>query len=123
MGKLAYRERDEPVPEITRPSARAIADTQENEVNKAELIAAIAEGEGAKYSKTVVASVLEKLDAVVANTLGGGDEVLLPGIGKLTPVKKAARTARNPRTGEKIEKPATTVVKFRVATSLKKQVA
>ena len=27
------------------------------------------------------------------------------------------------RTGEKIEKPATTVVKFRVATSLKKQVA
>lgn len=123
MGKLAYRERDELVPEITRPSARAIADKQENEVNKAELIAAIADGEGIKYPKTVVAGVLEALETAATKALTSGDEVLLPGIGKLTPVKKAARTARNPRTGEKIEKPATTVVKFRVATSLKKQVA
>ncbi len=92
-------------------------------MNKAELIAAIAEGEGTKYSKTVVANVLEKFEVVVANSLSGGDEVLLPGIGKLVPMKKAARNARNPRTGETIAKPATTVVKFRVASALKKLVA
>lgn len=92
-------------------------------MNKAELIAAIADGEGTKYSKAVVASVLEKLETVTTGALTSGNEVVLPGIGKLVPVKKAARTARNPRTGESVEKPATTVVKFRVATSLKKQVA
>ena len=92
-------------------------------MNKAELITAIADGEGIKYPKTVVAGVLEALETAATKALTSGDEVVLPGIGKLVPMKKAARTARNPRTGESVEKPATTVVKFRVATSLKKQVA
>lgn len=121
VGKLQDRERHEPVPKITRPSARAIADKQEIEVNKAELIASLALHTG--ETKTTVEKVLAGLDAVTCYTLNGGDEVLLPGIGKLVPMKKAARTARNPRTGDKIEKPATTVVKFRVAKSLKDLVA
>ena len=90
-------------------------------MNKAELISSVATVSG--QSKTTVEKVLAGIDAVTCNTLNGGDEVLLPGIGKLVPMKKAARTARNPRTGDKIEKPATTVVKFRVAKSLKDLVA
>jgi DNA-binding protein HU-beta len=93
----------------------------EIDVNKAELIASIAGSTG--NTKTTVSQVLEAMETIACNTLSGGDEVTLPGIGKLTPVKKAARTARNPRTGDKIEKPATTVVKFRVAKSLKDLVA
>jgi DNA-binding protein HU-beta len=92
-------------------------------VNKAELIAAVAEGGGTKYPKSVVAGVLGSLEIVTGGALASGEEILLPGIGKLTPVKKAARNARNPRTGETIAKPATTVVKFRVAKSLKDRVA
>ena len=37
----------------------------------------------------------------------------LPGIGKLVLVKRKARMARNPATGEAIEIPAKTVVKMR----------
>ena len=92
-------------------------------MNKAELIAAIADGEGIKYPKTVVAGVLEALETAATKALTSGDEVLLPGIGKLVPMKKAESNVRNPRTGKTIAKPATTVVKFRVATALKKQVA
>lgn len=43
----------------------------------------------------------------------------LPGIGKLVLVNRAARTGRNPRTGETIEIPAKKVVKFRIAKACK----
>ena len=39
----------------------------------------------------------------------------LPGLGKLTLVKRKARKGRNPKTGEEIKIPAKTVVKFRVS--------
>ncbi len=90
-------------------------------MNKAALIAAIASSTG--QTKAIAENFLGALEVLACNTLRVGDELILPGIGKLTPVKKAARTARNPRTGEKIEKPATTVVKFRVASALKTLVA
>lgn len=43
----------------------------------------------------------------------------IPGIGKLVLVNRAARTGRNPRTGETIEIPAKKVVKFRIAKQCK----
>ncbi len=43
----------------------------------------------------------------------------LPGIGKLVLVKRKARLGRNPATGEQIQIPAKTVVKFRVAKACK----
>lgn len=90
-------------------------------MNKAELISSLVGSTG--KTKETVTVLLNGLEAVVTAALNGGDEVLLPGIGKLVPMKKAARNARNPRTGETIAKPATTVVKFRVAKSLKDLVA
>lgn len=46
----------------------------------------------------------------------------LPGIGKLVLVRRKARTGRNPATGETIQIPAKTVVKFRVAKVCKESV-
>ncbi|MDP2690172.1 MAG: HU family DNA-binding protein [Deltaproteobacteria bacterium] len=46
----------------------------------------------------------------------------IPGIGKLVLVNRAARTGRNPRTGEAIEIPAKKVVKFRIAKACKDEV-
>ncbi len=46
-------------------------------------------------------------------------EFVLPGIGKLVKVKRAARMGRNPATGAEIKIPAKTVVKFRVAKAAK----
>jgi DNA-binding protein HU-beta len=44
---------------------------------------------------------------------------VLPGFGKLVKVKRKARKGRNPATGEEINIPAKTVVKFRVAKACK----
>ncbi len=43
----------------------------------------------------------------------------LPGFGKLALVDRKARTGRNPATGETIQIPAKTVVKFKIAKSCK----
>ena len=47
----------------------------------------------------------------------------LPGIGKLVVVQRAARTGRNPKTGEAMKIPAKTVLKFRIAKAAKDAVA
>ena len=44
---------------------------------------------------------------------------VLPGLGKLVLVQRAARIGRNPATGEQIQIPAKKVVKFRVAKAAK----
>jgi DNA-binding protein HU-beta len=46
----------------------------------------------------------------------------LPGIGKLVLVDRKARIGRNPATGEQIQIPAKTVVKFRVAKAAKEAI-
>jgi len=46
----------------------------------------------------------------------------IPGIGKLVLVDRKARMGRNPATGEQIEIPAKTVLKFRVAKAAKEAV-
>jgi DNA-binding protein HU-beta len=43
----------------------------------------------------------------------------IPGIGKLVLVNRKARLGRNPKTGEQIQIPAKTVVKFRIAKACK----
>ncbi len=46
----------------------------------------------------------------------------LPGIGKLVLVQRKARMGRNPATGEQIQIPAKTVLKFRVAKAAKEAI-
>lgn len=46
----------------------------------------------------------------------------IPGIGKLVLVQRKARLGRNPKTGETIQIPAKTVVKFRVAKAAKEAI-
>jgi DNA-binding protein HU-beta len=41
------------------------------------------------------------------------------GFGSFVPVKRAAGVARNPRTGEKVKRPASQTCRFRVGDSLK----
>ncbi|MFC4678689.1 HU family DNA-binding protein [Desulfovibrio legallii] len=49
---------------------------------------------------------LERLGDIVAAELLGGGSVPLPGVGKLVIKARAARTGRNPRTGEPVDIPA-----------------
>lgn len=70
-------------------------------------------------SAVMVEAVLEALgDVAVAELLGGG-EIPLPGLGKLKGKDIAARTGRNPRTGETLDIPAHKAVTFAACKDLK----
>ncbi len=80
-------------------------------MNKGQLVAAVAlANTGMKQSeaKTVVESFMSVLTCALKN----GDEVTLPGVGKLKVKTRPARTGRNPKTGEAISIPSKRVVKF-----------
>lgn len=58
------------------------------------------------------------VDAII-NTLKKGEEVSIAGLGIFSVKARAARMARNPKTGEQVKVAATTVPKFRAAKALK----
>ncbi len=60
-------------------------------------------------------------DSITAELKKGG-EVSVAGFGIFSVKKRAARTARNPRTGESVKVPAMNVPKFRAAKALKDSV-
>lgn len=57
-------------------------------------------------------------DSIVAS-LKKGEEVSIAGLGIFSVKARAARDARNPRTGETVKVPAMNVPKFRAAKALK----
>ena len=62
---------------------------------------------------------VEALFEAVVSELKKGGEVSVAGFGIFSIKKRAARTARNPRTGEAVKVPAMNVPKFRPAKALK----
>lgn len=89
-------------------------------MNKAELIDKIAEKES--LNKAQAGRILENIIETITSTLKKGDEVALTGFGTFSAKKRAARTARNPKTGEKIQVAAMTVPKFKAGKGLKEAV-
>ena len=86
-------------------------------MTRTELIDAIAAetGKDKKDAKTFI----ESFTKIVENEMKKEGEVPLAGLGKFKVSKRQARTGRNPATGETIQIPAKTVVKFTVAKALK----
>lgn len=86
-------------------------------MNKADVIARVHETLGGTKadSERAVDSVI---DAIVGS-LKNGEEVSIAGLGIFEAKMRAARTGRNPRTGESITIPAMRVPKFRAAKALK----
>ena len=62
---------------------------------------------------------LEALTQSIIGALERSEEVNLPGIGKFTVVTRAARTGRNPKTGEVVEIPAKKVPHCKASKTLK----
>ena len=89
-------------------------------MTKSELLAALAEG--SNMSKKEVGEFLEKMTNMAYKQVKTNGEFVIPGIGKLVKVNRAARQGRNPATGATIQIPAKTVVKFRVAKAAKEAV-
>ena len=90
-------------------------------MNKAELIAAVAEKTGLS-KKDSEAAVTAALDVITA-ALKEGDKVQLVGFGSFEVKSRAARTGRNPKTKEAIEIPASKVPVFKAGKALKDIVA
>lgn len=86
-------------------------------MNKADLANAVHEKLGG--TKVQAEEVVETIIDSVVKTLKSGGEVSIAGLGIFSTKKRAARTARNPRTGEAVNVPAMNVPKFRAAKALK----
>jgi DNA-binding protein HU-beta len=83
--------------------------------------AALVEYVHGKMGGTKVASeeLVDGMIAEIIKTLKKGDEVSIAGLGIFSVKARAARMARNPKTGEQVKVAATKVPKFRPAKALK----
>ncbi|AAU90945.1 MULTISPECIES: HU family DNA-binding protein [Methylococcus] len=91
-------------------------------MNQSQLINAIHEDANGSLTKTVIQRVLIALANVAQEALANGDEVTIPGVAKLTVKERAARTGRNPQTGETVEIPAKRVARASFVKALKERV-
>lgn len=86
-------------------------------MNKTELIDQIATS--ADLSKAAAGRALEATFEAIKTALKNDDMVALAGFGTFYAGKRAARSGRNPRTGEAIEIKEAKVPKFRAGKGLK----
>lgn len=86
-------------------------------MNKAELIDTVAAQ--ADLTKSDAASAVDAVFSTITKSLSGGNAVTLVGFGTFAVTDRAARTGRNPRTGEAITIPASKSPKFKSGKALK----
>ena len=86
-------------------------------MNKQELIENIAES--ADITKAAAGRALDSMIDSVTDALKNGESVVLVGFGTFTVRNRAARTGRNPQTGEEIEISAARVPAFKAGKALK----
>ena len=86
-------------------------------MNKQELISKIAEK--ASISKKDAAAALTALTATITEELKPGEKVAIPSLGTFEVRERAARTGKNPRTGEAVEIAAKKLPAFKAAKALK----
>ena len=87
-------------------------------MTKADLVEKIYATSGLE-TKVKSEKALDAMISAITECLASGDSITLMGFGSFKVVKRAPRTGRNPRTNEKIEIPACTVVKFLPGKALK----
>lgn len=86
-------------------------------VNKSELIDAIADS--ADISKAAAGRALDAMVDSITSSLKKGDQVTLIGFGTFSVKERAARTGRNPQTGQEIQIAASKVPSFKAGKALK----
>lgn len=89
-------------------------------MNKAELISAVAEKSG--MAKKDAEKAVNAVFASIEEALVNGDKVQLVGFGTFEVRERAARTGRNPQTGEEIQIAASRVPAFRAGKTLKEAI-
>lgn len=86
-------------------------------MNKQDIVEAVYSKLGG--TKVSAEEAVETMINSIVHALKKGDEVSIAGLGIFSAKMRAARSARNPRTGEMVSVPAMRVPKFRAAKALK----
>lgn len=86
-------------------------------MNKSELIEAVAAS--ADIPKAAAGRAVDAVVEAVTNALKSGDQVVLVGFGTFAVKERAARTGRNPQTGQPIEIAAAKIPGFKAGKALK----
>ena len=89
-------------------------------MNRKELVEAVAGDTG--MSRLAAAETVDAVLEAVAASLAAGEPVTVPGFGTFEVRERAARTGRNPQTGETIEIAASRLPAFRAAKALRDRV-
>ena len=89
-------------------------------MNKNDLIAAVAES--ADLTRAKAGEAVDAVLTAIAGALTRKDEVRLAGFGTFVAAERKAGIGRNPRTGEEMQIPASTTVRFKVGKGLKDSV-
>ena len=89
-------------------------------MNKNDLVASVADS--ADMSKVDAGKAVEAVFDSITGSLKGGDDVRLVGFGTFSVANRKASEGRNPRTGEKIQIPASKQPKFKAGKGLKESV-
>ena len=86
-------------------------------MNKSELVSAVAEEAGC--SNTQAEQIIGALFSSLVTAAQSDDKVAWPGFGSFSISQRAARTGRNPQTGETIKIAASKALRFSPAAALK----
>lgn len=86
-------------------------------VNKGDLVAQVSLQAG--ISKRAATEAVDAVFDTVRRTVARGERVTLPGFGTFEKRLRAPRTARNPRTGDRVPVPAMSVPVFRPGQAFK----
>ncbi|WP_421427760.1 HU family DNA-binding protein [Acinetobacter pittii] len=86
-------------------------------MNKTELTKHVAQRAG--LTQTQALAAISALETTITNVLRGGGDVTLIGFGSFTVKERAARTGRNPKTGEEIQIAAAKAPTFKAGKGLK----
>ncbi|RAS91775.1 DNA-binding protein [Priestia endophytica] len=89
-------------------------------MNKTELVNAVAEQ--SELTKQDAAKAIDALFKTISNTLSKEEKIQLIGFGTFEVRERAARTGRNPQTGEEMQIAASKVPAFKPGKELKEAV-
>ena len=91
--------------------------TGKKRMTQSEVVNHFAEKYGMKRAQ--IKEFFEEIASLAASEVKTNGEFVLPGFGKLVKSERKAREGRNPATGETIQIPAKTTLKFRVGKGMK----
>ena len=90
-----------------------------NPMKKSDIVSAVSEVVDAKVAKKDIDAIYDAILSEFKRILLNGEDVALNGIGILKVRERAAREARNPKTGEKMQVPAQKAVAFKQSSVIK----